>query len=117
MENKFKLRSTFEKRKEESDSIKKKYSDRIPIIVQKHSQSTLNDVDKCKYLVPKDMSMGQFLFVVRKRIKLSPEQALFIYVNNSILPQSSALLTSVYNEFQDEDGFLYITYSGENTFG
>ena len=28
----------------------------------------LDDIDKCKYLVPKDMTMGQFLFVIRKRI-------------------------------------------------
>ena len=72
---------------------------------------------KNKFLVPSDLTIGQFVYVIRKRIQLGPEQALFIYVNNSILPQSSALLTTIYNEFQDEDGFLYITYSGENTFG
>ena len=116
MENKFKLRSTFEKRKEESDSIKKKYSDRIPIIVQKHSQSTLNDVDKCKYLVPKDMSMGQFLFVVRKRIKLSPEQALFITVNGTLV-SSVKTIGEIYSDQCDEDGFLYVIYTNENTFG
>lgn len=26
-------------------------------------------------------------------------------------------LLSLYEKFKDEDGFLYITYSGENTFG
>jgi hypothetical protein len=27
------------------------------------------------------------------------------------------LMSSIYEEHKDEDGFLYITYSGENTFG
>jgi GABA(A) receptor-associated protein len=26
-------------------------------------------------------------------------------------------MSSVYEDHKDEDGFLYITYSGENTFG
>lgn len=29
----------------------------------------------------------------------------------------AALMSSVYEDHKDEDGFLYITYSGENTFG
>ena len=27
------------------------------------------------------------------------------------------LMSTIYEEQKDEDGFLYITYSGENTFG
>tara|TARA_B100001094_G_scaffold332622_1_gene405494 strand:- start:1893 stop:2243 length:351 start_codon:yes stop_codon:yes gene_type:complete len=116
MENKFKLKSTFEKRKQESDTIKQKYPDRIPIIVQKHIKSTLNDVDKCKYLVPKDMTMGQFLFVVRKRIKLGPEQALFITVNGTLV-SSVKTIGDISFDLSDEDGFLYVIYTNENTFG
>jgi hypothetical protein len=29
----------------------------------------------------------------------------------------AALMSSVYEDHKDDDGFLYITYSGENTFG
>jgi hypothetical protein len=32
-------------------------------------------------------------------------------------PISAALLSQVYKEHKDEDGFLYCTYSGESTFG
>ena len=60
--------------------------------------------------------MGQFVYVIRKRIKLRPEKAIFIFVS-SVLPPSAALMSSIYEEHRDEDGFLYIQYSGEHTFG
>lgn len=30
---------------------------------------------------------------------------------------AGALMSAIYDEKKDEDGFLYVTYSGENTFG
>jgi GABA(A) receptor-associated protein len=66
--------------------------------------------------VPADLTVGQFVYVIRKRIKLSAEKAIFIFVKDQ-LPPAAALMSSIYEEHKDEDGFLYITYSGENTFG
>lgn len=51
--------------------------------------------------------------MIRKRIKLEPEKAIFIYVDE-VLPPTAALMSSIYEEYKDEDGFLYVTYSGEN---
>lgn len=56
------------------------------------------------------------MYVIRKRIKLSAEKAIFIFVNNT-LPPTAALMSAIYEEHKDEDGFLYVTFSGENTFG
>ena len=52
-----------------------------------------------------------------QRIKLAPEQAIFLFVSSGTLPPSVATLQSVYDQHRDEDGFLYMTYSGENFFG
>ncbi|KAH0456597.1 hypothetical protein IEQ34_014504 [Dendrobium chrysotoxum] len=60
--------------------------------------------------------IGQFVYVIRKRIKLSAEKAIFIFVDN-VLPPTGAVMSTIYNEKKDEDGFLYVTSSGENTFG
>lgn len=30
---------------------------------------------------------------------------------------TGAIMSAIYEEKKDEDGFLYVTYSGENTFG
>jgi GABA(A) receptor-associated protein len=112
----FKKRYDFDKRREESARIRKKYPDRIPIIVEKAQGSNIVDIDKSKYLVPSDLTIGQFVYVIRKRIKLSPEQAIFIFVNNS-LPLSAALISQVYEEHKDADNFLYFLYSGESVYG
>ncbi|KAH0986971.1 hypothetical protein GBA52_014148 [Prunus armeniaca] len=105
-----------ERRQAEAARIREKYPDRIPVIVEKAERSDIPDIDKKKYLVPADLTVGQFVYVVRKRIKLSAEKAIFIFVKN-ILPPTAAMMSAIYEENKDEDGFLYMTYSGENTFG
>ncbi|KAI9023241.1 autophagy protein Atg8 ubiquitin like protein [Hyaloraphidium curvatum] len=116
MRSKFKDEHPFEKRKLEAERIRSKYPDRIPCIVERAEKSDIAPIDKKKYLVPSDLTVGQFVYVIRKRIKLSPEKAIFIFVSN-VLPPTNALMSLVYEEHKDDDGFLYITYSGENTFG
>ena len=113
---KFKTSNNFELRKNESDKIIKKYPSRIPIIIEKADKCILNDIDKTKYLVPKDLNMNQFIYIIRKRIKLDNSQSIFFIVDNNVCP-SNVPLSSIYEEHKDEDGFLYISYCNENVFG
>jgi GABA(A) receptor-associated protein len=135
-----------EKRKSEAERIRAKYPDRVPVICEKADRSDIPDIDKKKYLVPADLTVGQFHYVIRKRIQLAPEKALFLFCSNTIPPNGeslnnsyttflgwyrdfsicyvyillaypAALMSTVYEEQKDEDGFLYVQYSGESTFG
>ena len=112
----FKECHTLEKRKGESGRIRAKYPDRIPVIVERAANSSLQAIDKTKFLVPADLTVGQFIYVVRRRIKLDPEVALFLTVKNNMMATSSSMGV-VDTDYCDEDGFLYVLYSGENTFG
>ena len=116
----FKDEIPFAMRKEEASRILSKYPDRIPIIIER-SEECSNDipvVDKKKYLVPNDITTGQFTYIIRKRIELEPEKAIFLFAGDDYtIPPSSSLISEIYNNYKDEDGFLYFTYSGENTFG
>lgn len=113
----FSLEQPQKKNREEADRIMRKYPDRMPIIVTKSKYSNVPDIDKHKYLAPTDLTLGQFQFVIRRRLKLSPEKALFLFINGEIYCPS-ALLISIYEQQYDRgDGFLHMTYSGENTFG
>lgn len=113
----FKKAKSFEERIKESQKIKEKYPDRVPVIVEKSISSSVNNIDKHKYLVPSDLTVGQFIHVIRKRIQATPEQGIFIFVKEKILPPTSSLMISMYENYADDDGFLYMIYSSENTFG
>ncbi len=122
------------------------------MIVERSEKSEVPDIDKKKYLVPSDLTVGQvrplfdcssvvcdlcfdkdlprrrrrrrrrvvcdaqFVYVIRKRIKLTAEKAIYVFVNG-VLPPTAAYMSALYEEHRDEDGFLYIKYSGENYFG
>ncbi|XP_052202371.1 autophagy-related protein 8C-like [Diospyros lotus] len=115
-ESSFKLEHPLERRLAESAHIRGKYPERIPVIVEKAEGSDIPEIDKKKYLVPGDCTVGQFVYVVRKRIKLGADKAIFVFVKNT-LPPTASLISAIYEENKDEDGFLYMTYNGENTFG
>jgi GABA(A) receptor-associated protein len=104
---------TFEERLREATNVLIKYKDRIPIIVD--VQDPLY-IDKVKYLVPKTLSLGQFSFVLRKRMKLLPENAIFMFVDGEIPPFSSDM-NSIYNNHRSNDGFLYINVATEKAYG
>ena len=115
--NSFKTKFDFETRRKESDKIKTKYPNRLPIIINKAKKCELPEIEKTKFLIPGDLTMGQFMFVIRKRIKLAETDSLFLFINDKIIPLSSSLVSSIYEEYKDEDGFLYVSYCNENVFG
>jgi GABA(A) receptor-associated protein len=112
----FKQQFEFSKRKEEAMRIRAKYPDRIPVIAERAENSTLPNIDKKKYLVPADLTFSQFIYVIRKRIKLAADEALFLFVNNTI-PAASALMSDIYKEHRDGDLFLYVIFREEGVFG
>lgn len=102
------------------------------VICERADKTDIPAIDKKKYLVPADLTVGQvrspstkrtnddaradsaarflrlchpiwrtathqFVYVIRKRIKLQPEKAIFIFVDE-VLPPTAALMSSIYEE-------------------
>ena len=106
-----------EQRLKESTEILSKYPDRICIFIEKKDTcKSLPDLDKKKYLVPKTITVAQLIFVIRNKIKVTKETALFFYVNRRIINGDTTMDELEYN-YKSPDGFLYIKYAGENCFG
>uniref|UniRef100_A0A8C2MXL1 Gamma-aminobutyric acid receptor associated protein n=1 Tax=Cricetulus griseus TaxID=10029 RepID=A0A8C2MXL1_CRIGR len=57
----YKEEHPFEKRRSEGEKIRKKYPDRVPVIVEKAPKARIGDLDKKKYLVPSDLTGGNLL--------------------------------------------------------
>ena len=104
-------------RKNESERIRNKYPDSIPLICEYSGSGALDPADKIKYLVPRDFTSAQFMYILRKRLTLDPSKALFLFYGESTLAAATDTMARIYEAHADEDGFLYAQYSGENTFG
>jgi len=66
------------------------------VIVEKAPKSDAPDIDKKKYLVPADITVGKFVYEIRKHMQLRPEKAIFLFVNN-VLPPTGTRLSRVHN--------------------
>jgi GABA(A) receptor-associated protein len=118
----FKDEYTLEKRCEESRKIRGKYPDRVPVIVENDKNSsmfstTLPTLDKKKYLVPLDISISQFMIIIRKRLKLDEKKGFFLIFENNTMATGTDTMGNMYEANKNEDGFLYINLCAENTFG
>lgn len=98
------------------EKVMEAHPNKVPVILEKASGSTVPDIDKNKYLLPRDFTVANFLDVIRKRTNLNKEQALFVYVDGTV-PASNAMFGTIYEGHKDKDGFLYVVYTGENSFG
>ena len=89
-----------------------KYPDRVPVVVE----SKLGDGQFMKYMVPKDRTIAQMIVQLRKHIKMTPKQAVYLFVDNT-LPPNSATVGQVWEQHRNAENVLHIMYSLENTFG
>jgi hypothetical protein len=105
-----------EKRKKEVETIMEKNPNFVPIIIQPKPDSKLVLEDKYKFLVPETHTIGLLTLKIRNRMNLDPEQAIFLFINNSTLSMGHTI-GDIYRKYKDEDGFLKIAVSEESVFG
>jgi len=114
--NKYKSRD-IDDRKRESSNVIIKYPDRVPVIIDTNDTSSFNEkLDKHKFVVPDTLSVSEFIVIIRKRLKIDSTKAIFIFCGNSILV-GSTMMRQIYDNNLEEDGFLYLFYKAESTFG
>jgi GABA(A) receptor-associated protein len=110
----FKKLKTFEERLAESNRIKENFPEKIPIILI--IDKKIFNVTKYKYLIPSNLNMAQFQKCIRNFVKVKSYEAIFLFINNKLIPNTS-LMNEVYENYKDPDGFLYINVALESTFG
>ena len=111
----YKLKKTFEERVNESQTILKKYPDKIPVIINECSDE-LRERVKRKMLLQTDMTVSQYMHSLRTKFNIKQEESVLIFVNGTF-PTSTTLMSYLYDKHKDKDGFLYISVLKENVFG
>lgn len=96
---------SFDKRLNDAENLIEKYPDRVPVIVEKRHSRSLNpfhknknelpEIKNSKFLVPKDLSVGQLFYIIRKNLNLKSDEALYLFINNK-MPVFSSTMGSIY---------------------
>ena len=124
----YKSSVSFNARREATRNILNKYPDKCPIYLTFDSKLKLKQragTNFNKYIINNNLTMGQYMQVLRKRVELGDKMSLTLFINiykddkliNTILPTMSLTVEEAYSQYKDEDGFLYMNLMAENTFG
>lgn len=112
-----KFKFPIDKRISDSIRFKQKFPDKIPVIVDSYTEKSPT-IDNHKFLVPNDITLAQFMYIIRKRVKLNPDEALYFFIGSKkIMETGSKLMSEIFKSHADDDKFLYIYYDIESTFG
>ncbi len=118
LKSNFRDTTPFKKRKTESSNMRIKYPDRVPVICEVIPNYTSQiQLDRRKYLVPGNLTVGQFLSVIRKKINMEAGQAIYIFNDYGGIPMCSQLMSVLYQQQKNLDGFIYFGLAVESTFG
>ena len=96
-----------------------KYPSKRPFIV-KPADKKQPLIDKTKYLVPLEITISEFIYILKKRIKIEHNEAIFLFIENKngdmIIPTLSERIIDIYEKY-NINGHVMMKYSIENTFG
>jgi len=114
--------TSLEDRRVQSVNIRNGISGRTPAIPVIIDRVKVTDplIVKHKYIVPTDMGVHQFLTFFRSRNieTVDSSQAIFVFTGDNTLVAPNMLMSQLYALHHDKsDGFLYLKYALESTFG
>lgn len=109
---------TLERRKEEAEDTRRKYPTKLPLVVERYrGEKDIPEIDKVKWLVPHQMNVLQLATVLKQRLKLASSKEFFLLIDGKTIPAQLVPMTTLHEQFADPDGFLYFTYSSQESFG
>lgn len=112
-----KLEASEKCRKEENRKIKEKWPEKVPLILERDSNSGIEELGLTKFLCPKNYSVSRFLQNLRQKLHMNQEFVIFLMANGETLLSNDVLMGEAYEKHGDEDGFLYLLYTSDQGMG
>jgi hypothetical protein len=106
-----------EDRQKQSFRLIKRFPGKYPIIIDRANRSTPK-IDKNKFIIHGDTCISELMILLRKKINLSPAEGIFMFCDDNIVSGNMTISQLHHlSGLKRNDGFTYILYSLENTFG
>jgi GABA(A) receptor-associated protein len=105
------------------EELLSKYPERVPVVI---SSTSFKMHGLNRFIVPFDMTIAQFMLILREKVELQKEEAIFIFIkeidsdNNcksDILAPVSTSIGPLYNQYKDKNLVLNLIYEKEQVFG
>ena len=101
----------------QAENMIRAHPDHVPVIVERDPHCLdLPDITNKKFCVPKVLTVGNFIYCVRKRIQMQETDAIFLFIGK-LLPSPNETMGSLYQMNRHDDGILYCTYSSDHAYG
>jgi len=122
----FRAKYSVSQRRAYAEAKRNTYPDKVPVFLEalgaRFADKAAPRLNKCKFCVSADDTFAQFVWFIRKHIRLPDSDALHWFVGapdqRAQMPANHMLMSQVYAEGQDpDDQFLYVRYGRETTFG
>jgi hypothetical protein len=111
---KYKLQKPdFEERKAVGSRTLKNYPSQVPVIVAKANRSGLRELENFKLLLPASSKVSDIVQYINEKLKRPIHAPLYIYVDSDVIAASDSTLARLYQEYRDDDYFLYLSYFEE----
>lgn len=113
-QNKF----TYIERVQKSNKLLQEFPNNVPVIIERYPRETLLPrIQNRQFLVPKEVTVAYLINILKSRLGRYSRHSIWLYAGNTVLQCRFSTIAEIYNKYRSLDGFLYLQYSGEETFG
>ena len=94
----------------------------VPVVFESGDRDSVkgevvSKLEKNRFLLPGDFTGAQVYCALRRRLSLDSKQAVFVMVQDCLVSHRATVQELQQRYGDSQDGFLYLTYTYENTFG
>jgi GABA(A) receptor-associated protein len=112
----YRRRVPLAERKRACERARMRHPAHVPTILERSGADT-PVMNREKFLLSGALTGSQLQYVVRRRLALRGDEAIFLLCDRRVVPATASVFELDARHRDPDDGFLYVVYTCENAFG